>query len=256
MDNYIIGLYGVTTISSVTFSFTLPFIFFHDGVSLSAEFLKRLGVLTPSFLPKLLALYIYFHTVITFYVVILKWLRIPPLLIAGIYSCSDLISKKRRTLDAWENGLNLYRTAYIFVEIFNQVFNFLLMAVKVSCITIISTGLTLCIVNDPSLIFIPVILEAGAMLLFTNVTFSYASTIFKLSEEFIHKLKIESGWNREKSDGESQRKIRRRTLASLRKCRIYCGGQYFIDPPVLLKINATILETTINFVILFRKLKK
>lgn len=250
MDNLIIFLYGVGLLTAVGFSVAFPILFIEDVKFLSNELFKWFDnsiMRVHPFVPIVFPVYVCFHGYITFYMIVLKWFKYVPQLLPAIYYSSHLISKKVEELPNWEDKIKLYRAAFILVRLFNEVFSLILISVNGIIITMGSIAFSIYILTQPSIIFsFSLILESGGMLFWANTTFQIASVIYDSSTGFIQKLRRVYTFE----DDEGRRK---RTIASLQKCKVYCGTMYFVDRRVVFRINDLVINSTINCVIFFRK---
>jgi len=266
----IISIYAASIISGIGFSLAGPIVFLKDYVLLFSEAWKYCQILpfsaprstqSPLLLTNdsragwgLFVLCACMQILNSFHLVLMifKWVKYPVQLLPAVYYCSELLSRKHNGLKEAELNINSYRALYIFIEMLNDVFKVPLIFFKFMIITLVSIGFALCIVSEPNFVYIPLILESVAMLLFLNVYFTFASTIFEFSTDFISNLKLAN--LRMISCGIPRRRtlIMKQSIASLRRCRIFCGSQYFVSRPVVLRINDAVISNTISIFLLFK----
>jgi len=250
----IIAIYVFAIVIGTGYTVAVPIIFLDDSFALLKELYRYFeaffNVTFVSYLPPKLCLLVFMQIgcAITMFMVMLKWVKYPVQLLPAVYYCANLLSRRNSGIRGTAFSISAYKAVYVFIGLFNEVFSMPLISIKCLMIMFPSIGIAMCIVEKPSLMYFPLITESLMMILFANVYFNFASTIFKYSSDYISQLKAISHMLPGRGGKTMNRKV-----ASLRTCRIYCGSLYFVDRRVVLKVNDAVLNLTINTIMLIKK---
>jgi len=250
------SIYATCISVGCIYSLIVPIVFIEDTYVLLKQLYKYFeiwfNVRLDTYIPPLWSVYLAVQTMtlMTLLMTTCKWLKHPVQLLPAIYYCSNLLARKNGGFGETEFSINSYRAIYIFIGVFNEVFSLPLISLKSLMIVFPSIGISQCIVDQPSLMYIPLIIESVGMIFFVNTSFIFASTVFEFSTNFVTNLKLISYILPGNGAGIMNRKV-----ASLRRCRISCGSLYYVDRPVVLQINDAILNYTISNIMFMKKLR-
>ena len=227
----------------------MPAMFFKDLRLLLSRCINEIamqsGIGVPPYFYKFIPVAVAIYFVFTVYIMIQKWMKYPMVTLPVVNLCLIWLSRMGSHVLTSEANIRRHRALYIFINVFNEVFNLPLISYKFISIVLISISGTICLIEGISPLSATLCVLSIAILVFTNIILMLAKLLYESSKEFIWTLKF--------GHQIKQRLIIQRTIASLRECRIYCGSRYFIDRGVLPKINNAIVENIINNVLMFNE---
>ena len=172
-------------------------------------------------------------------------MKYPLEILPAVFAILNWTSPKGQSSLKPEIRIHMHRSVYILMGLFNDAFSLPLISFQALIVLLISIGCTLTMIQGLSPLTIAFCLLSFALFIFENILLFIAELIFEYSRESIDKLKF----------GERCRDLAlRRTVSSLRECRIHVGSQYFVDRGVLAKTNDMVVQNVISNVMLFHGL--
>lgn len=197
------------------------------STNLSAELIKRLtNYISLATIPLFLL-----STIIN----TIKWTNLIYQCVIYVYHCVLWIKKCK------ENYI-MYRSIYILVNMFNEVYKATVISFKLITVAVPSLALAVALIHGTSFLSVGLSVLSIIYIVSINFTMSQAKLIYVCSEMFLYNIRA----------GKSRSNSMRKTVASLRECRIQSGSLYFIDSGVMRKTNHAIVENTINNVLMFK----
>jgi len=136
-----------------------------------------------------------------------------------------------------------YFIIYIFMDFVSDLFKPIIFTVVIICIAFVSFGFTICLIQGISFLSVPVFAISIPLLYGFTVLLSITKNVYVYSCCLLHNMKSES---------ENLVLWKKKTILSLRKCRVYCASQYFIDSGFVCNTLYAIVNYTISNVLMLK----
>lgn len=121
-----------------------------------------------------------------------------------------------------------------------------MITIQFTVTVMVSLGFSFSLLDGISFVSLAMCINSIGWIVILNYVLSLAMTISERSEKLLF------SW---KSKQYNMSPFMKKTIKSLRPCRIYCGSQYFIDARVICQINNIIPNNTVSNVLMFKELK-
>lgn len=151
-----------------------------------------------------------------------------------------------------------YRSLNILVGTYNEIFGNIFFGAKLSLILVTSIGFATVVIQKFELMILALCILSGCSVYVLLDIFQEGVLIYKMSLKCIRLWKHEDSFRKlEKFERvKFNFRLHRRTLRSLRTIRIKSGSLYYLDRGITLLIFHSVINYTINAILLFNGLWK
>lgn len=239
----LVSLYRTSGIVVCGIALTLPFTMFSHSLRLYSKLFQDLTTVTGVSLPDqfslMTALASYLLFLVALYITAYKWLFV-------VYLCIIYENLSCFWISACGKSTTMYRGIYILVNLYNEFVNVPIITIQFTITVMISLGFAFSLLDGVSLVSLAICIMSVGFIVVLNYILAVAKTLSELSEKLLYNWKLKE---------HEISLLQKKTVMSLRPCRIYCGSRYFIDAGVICHTNNTIPNTTASNVLMLKELR-
>lgn len=236
-------MYKGSGVTMMLLTVSLPvaaFTHFNDAIfSLLNPLIVNLSPSFSKWLPHLILILILALFLCFTFLTSVKWLSLASQSLIYVYHCTMWIQNCYKC----DKSTTMYRSIYIFITIFNEVYSDMIFSIIFVSVAVPSLGLSVALFHGLSVLSLGLTLISIIFIIVTNINIFEAKIIYASSEKFLYRLK---------ADKLQQSHFMRKSVISLRRCRITSGSLYFIDSEVLRQTNHAIINYTISNILMFK----